>query len=495
MANRAVYFYDSNLQLVKQGSILENEGLLSYSEDAAVINQGDINQTRLVVALPLATFSGGFPTITFRTPKGYTSAIQSMSQATWLIDSVNYQVFYIDMTTVNWTFSAGRHAFMVGYMINSGFSNLELSFYTVSDGVNAFEDTTADNYEEIYTALYATFDDLASRLTNVEDYLANGFNFNELTDYSAATGIDRIIFYSADGTAVLSFDGTNLLLNRNAVDEEVMTVLNEIGDLANVVETGLAADDILIYNGTNWVNITKTAYLAAVNGRIDTNVSDIADRELISNKVDEVVVGGTTDQYVNAEALYTKFLTKVDKAFTIAGLDMQSGSITLSALKTAIGEATTSANGLLSASDKTLIDVVRASIEDDDAGVLVDTIKEVLAAFDGYPESTDLMTYLATKVDKVAGKELSENDLTDVLKGTYDDAVVHANTTDGTNPHVTTYANIVSKPTTFEGFGLANGSAETFEATTHVKTPKVVLATGVYIEYDDVNSQIKFVIE
>ena len=196
MANRAVYFYDENLQLVKQGSILENEGLLSYSEDAAVINQGDINQTRLAVALPLATFSGGFPTITFRTPKGYTSAIQSMSQATWLIDSTNYQVFYIDMTTVNWTFSAGRHAFMVGYMVNSGFTNLELSFYTVSDGVNAFEDTTADNYEEIYTALYATFGDLASRLTNVEDYLANGFNFNELTDYSAATGIDRINLYS-----------------------------------------------------------------------------------------------------------------------------------------------------------------------------------------------------------------------------------------------------------------------------------------------------------
>ena len=44
------------------------------------------------------------------------------------------------------------------------------------------------------------------------------------------------------------------------------------------------------------------------------------------------------DQYVNAAALYWKFLTKVDKAFTIAGLDMQSGSITLSALKAAIGE-------------------------------------------------------------------------------------------------------------------------------------------------------------
>jgi len=167
----------------------------------------------------------------------------------------------------------------------------------------------------------------------------------------------------------------------------------------------------------------------------------------------------------------------------------------LLALKTAIGEATTSANGLLSASDKTLIDVMRASIEDDDAGVLVDTIKEVLAAFDGYPESTDLMTYLATKVDKVAGKELSENDLTDVLKASYDDAVVHANKTDGTNPHVTTYANIASKPTTFEGFGLENGSVETLAATTSITTPKIYLATGVYIQYNSTDDSIDFIIE
>ena len=94
------------------------------------------------------------------------------------------------------------------------------------------------------------------------------------------------------------------------------------------------------------------------------------------------------DQYVNAAALYWKFLTKVDKAFTIAGLDMQSGSITK--VKAAIGEATTAANGLLSASDKTLIDVLRASYSDDDGNDAVDTIKEVLRAFDGFPETTEL---------------------------------------------------------------------------------------------------------
>ena len=70
------------------------------------------------------------------------------------------------------------------------------------------------------------------------------------------------------------------MLNRNAVDEEVMTVLNEIGDLANVVITSATNDDILIYNGTKWVNITKTAFLTAVNSRID----DIKDGTTIVSK-------------------------------------------------------------------------------------------------------------------------------------------------------------------------------------------------------------------
>ena len=64
---------------------------------------------------------------------------------------------------------------------------------------------------------------------------------------------------------------------------------------------------------------------AATKGQLDAG---LALKENSSNKVNEIVPGVTMDQYVNAAALYWKFLTKVDKAFTIAGLDMQSGSIT-----------------------------------------------------------------------------------------------------------------------------------------------------------------------
>ena len=83
---------------------------------------------------------------------------------------------------------------------------------------------------------------------------------------------------------------------------------------------------------------------AATKGQLDTG---LALKENLSNKVNEIVAGVTMDQYVNAAALYWKFLTKVDKAFTIAGLICKVVSITLSALKRLSAKATTAANGLL----------------------------------------------------------------------------------------------------------------------------------------------------
>jgi len=501
---RVAYIYDSNLVLEKQGKLtLDSEtGIYAFTEEEAQIQQGEVGTVQVVIILPNSTLTSGTPLITFKTKDGYGSSLLQMSTAeNWQItvDEVTdtYQTLYITMSVVGWTYHAGRHALQAVWLSTTGeLEKIPMVFYTVQDGINNFDEITADVYKEMSVAFDSVYEDFLDRLSNIELFNLNALGYNSLLTQE---GAPLLKLYNLLGNATVSFDGTNLVLNRDSVDEEIMTVLNELGDLANVVITSAANDNVLVNNGTNWVNITKALFLKSIQDQIDIHTSDIADRELISNKVDEVVVGGTTDQYVNAAALYTKFLTKVDKSFTIAGLDMQSGSITKLALKTAIGEAgdenNENANGLLSYADKVLIDVLRASFETDDGNSLVDTIKEVLAAFDGFPETTDLMAYFATKVDKVEGSGLSENDLTDELKVQYDDAVVHANKADGTNPHLTTYANLASKPTTFEGFGLANGSVETIEATTHVKTPKIYLATGVYIEYDVVNSKIKFVIE
>ncbi len=399
------------------------------------------------------------------------------------------------MSVPSWTFTAGKHALQAVWLYTNGtLEKLPMVFFTVQNGIDNFDELTADSYEEIATSFQSVYADLLDRTSDIETFLLNGLNYT-----NGKTVLDQVTLYNEAGNAVLTFNGTNYILNRGDGNETILTNVNNLADLANYIETNVVENDLIIFNGTNYVNITKTAFLASIQSQIDTHTSDIADRELISNKVQDITSSSTVAEYPSAAASWNKLITKVDKAFTIAGLDMQSGSITKAALKAAIGEAgdenNENANGLLSYADKTLIDVLRASYSDDDGNSLVDTIKEVLAAFDGFPETTDLMAYFATKVDKEEGKGLSENDLTDELKTQYDDAVTHANKTDGTNPHLVKYANLVDKPTTYAGFGLANGSVETIEATTHVKTPKLILATGVYVEYNSTDGSIDFVIE
>lgn len=92
-------------------------------------------------------------------------------------------------------------------------------------------------------------------------------------------------------------------------------------------------------------------------------------------------------------------------------------------------EATQALSGLMSATDKTRLDALHALLEEDTANNVVDSINEVLAIFNNYPEGADLVTALAGKVDKVTGKGLSTNDLTDTLKSNYDTAYTHSQST------------------------------------------------------------------
>ena len=83
----------------------------------------------------------------------------------------------------------------------------------------------------------------------------------------------------------------------------------------------------------------------------------------------------------------------------------------------------------MSATDKQRLDALHALLEEDTANNVVDSINEVLAIFNNYPEGADLVTALAGKVDKVTGKGLSTNDLTNTLKTNYDTAYTHSQST------------------------------------------------------------------
>lgn len=68
-------------------------------------------------------------------------------------------------------------------------------------------------------------------------------------------------------------------------------------------------------------------------------------------------------------------------------------------LVTVLGEASQSLNGLMSATDKTRLDTLFALLGDSaDGDSVVNTINEVLAIFDQYPEGADLVGALAAKV-------------------------------------------------------------------------------------------------
>ena len=68
-------------------------------------------------------------------------------------------------------------------------------------------------------------------------------------------------------------------------------------------------------------------------------------------------------------------------------------------LVTVLGEASQSLNGLMSATDKARLDTLFALLGDSaDGDSVVNTINEVLAIFDQYPEGADLVSALAAKV-------------------------------------------------------------------------------------------------
>lgn len=66
-----------------------------------------------------------------------------------------------------------------------------------------------------------------------------------------------------------------------------------------------------------------------------------------------------------------------------------------------VPNATTSTPGLMSADDKSTVDVLKNMLTEDSGSTVVDTIHEVLSAFDQFPEQTLVVDELASKANKV----------------------------------------------------------------------------------------------
>ena len=111
-----------------------------------------------------------------------------------------------------------------------------------------------------------------------------------------------------------------------------------------------------------------------------------------------------------------KYLGKTAKAADSDKLDGKDSTYYLNYnnLDNKPSNATQSTPGLMSSEDKEHLDTLAALLENKDS--TIDTITEVLKAFENAPEGTNIANALAGKVDKVDGKGLSTNDFTTAEK-------------------------------------------------------------------------------
>ena len=254
----------------------------------------------------------------------------------------------------------------------------------------------------------AEIDRVATEVTTVLSKLFEGV-YDELpTDLTRFENDDKIIL-------------TNGSIYKYNANQGAFVKTND--ELESIVSAHIAAQN-------NPHNVTKTQLgLSNVENkssatiRSEIEVSDIP--ELPQSKITN---------------LQSDLTNRVLKSTTIMGINLQD-DITLAEVKTAIGEATSSLSGLMSAQDKQNLDTLVALLETDDADTVVNTIAEILQIFDAYPEGASLVTALAGKVDKDPEKGLSTNDYDNTEKQNVATAYTHSQITSG-NPHQVTKSDL-----------------------------------------------------
>lgn len=211
-------------------------------------------------------------------------------------------------------------------------------------------------------------------------------------------------------------DGTNTITNlafANLTPEEIQSLI-EAASHSHSNKTVL----------DNTTASFTTELLTKLNGIATGATKVVVDSSLSS----------TSTNPVQNKVINSALSGKVPTSRTINGKAL-TGDITLSASDVgadASGAATTALNSAKSYSDTNL--ATAKSYTDQKVADLVgtapetmDTLQEVAAAIEAHQDVTDaLNSAIGNKVDKVSGKGLSTNDLTNALKSNYDAAYTHS---------------------------------------------------------------------
>lgn len=236
-----------------------------------------------------------------------------------------------------------------------------------------------------------------------------------------------------DGKGLSTNDFTtaykNLLnLLSEEIDEKVDKVVGKVlssNDFTDELKAKL--QNIEAYAQANVIEqITlENEPLPVSNKKVNIDVSGKEDK---SNKVTEIDENSTDSEYPSAKAVHGLVSGLLDSA-----KDYTDSKVERDNLVAVIEEAKTYMSGLMSAEDKTRLDGLYALLGSDDADTVVNTINEVLAIFDQYPEGAELVEVLAGKVDKVGGSSL----VPDSKVASYDAHLIDTN-----NPHGVTKAQV-----------------------------------------------------
>lgn len=226
----------------------------------------------------------------------------------------------------------------------------------------------------------------------------------------------------------------------NSIDLGKNEILN--ARMQNLSAPPTSPLDGLFYYDTT----TKTAQLYA-NGSWVTmgHLGEIFTAALLA-KLNGIAAGANNYTHpgytAKASGLYkvtVDALGHISSATAVAKADIT--ALGIPAQDTTYGLATTSANGLMSSTDKTKIDASYTSAQVDTAiaaaiATLIDsspdalnTLNELAAALGDDPNfATTITNALANKVDKIAGKGLSTNDFTTALLDKLNGITAGANT-------------------------------------------------------------------
>ena len=234
---------------------------------------------------------------------------------------------------------------------------------------------------------------------------------NAIVELMVKSGVENI--YLPDGTTTLASKLTEIVSSINTINGEIA----ELPTSADVSSAISAAIDALIDGAPSTYDTLKeiSDYIATHQSEYEAIVAAIA------GKVDKVEGKGlSTEDYTTAEKTKLAGIAEGANAYTLPAASASVlGGVKIGAniavtndgtISGNYSAATTSAAGLMSATDKSKLDGIAA-------GATAITVDSALSSTSENPVQNKVInTALAGKVDTVSGKGLSTNDYTDAEK-------------------------------------------------------------------------------